>query len=195
MQLVHLMCTIQWFLVCLQSCVTITAIHSSKFWSPHKEASDLLSVTLHFSQLPLSVLCSHQSTVHLCRRTCSFCIFPISWFSDSKIHIHQTLAQESRQITDPERGKVGKIPWRRTWQPTSVFMPGESPRTEEPGGPQSMGLQRVGHDWVTQHSTLHILIRIYVYNMHRIHKCYVLRVWSAQKCKYYSISGWKMACS
>ena len=21
---------------------------------------------------------------------------------------------------------VGKIPWRRTWQPTSVFLPGES---------------------------------------------------------------------
>ena len=28
---------------------------------------------------------------------------------------------------------VGKIPWRREWQPTSVFLPGEFPRTEEPG--------------------------------------------------------------
>ena len=28
---------------------------------------------------------------------------------------------------------VGKIPWRRAWQPTPVFFPGESPRTEEPG--------------------------------------------------------------
>ena len=27
------------------------------------------------------------------------------------------------------------------------------PWTEEPGGLQSMGLQRVGHDWVTKHST------------------------------------------
>ena len=26
-----------------------------------------------------------------------------------------------------------KIPWRRTWQPTSVFLPRESPWTEEPG--------------------------------------------------------------
>ena len=40
---------------------------------------------------------------------------------------------------------VEKIPWRRTWQPTSIFLPGESPRTEEPGRLQSMGLQRVGH--------------------------------------------------
>ena len=28
----------------------------------------------------------------------------------------------------------------------SVFLPGESPWTEEPGGLQSIGLQRVGHD-------------------------------------------------
>ena len=35
---------------------------------------------------------------------------------------------------------VGKIQWRRAWQPTPVFLPGESPGTEEPGGLQSMGL-------------------------------------------------------
>ena len=35
---------------------------------------------------------------------------------------------------------VGKIPWRRAWQPTPVFLPGESPCTEEPGGLQSMEL-------------------------------------------------------
>ena len=29
---------------------------------------------------------------------------------------------------------VGKILWRRACQPTSVFLPGESPWTEEPGG-------------------------------------------------------------
>ena len=28
---------------------------------------------------------------------------------------------------------VGKIPWRRAWQATPVFLPGESPWTEEPG--------------------------------------------------------------
>ena len=39
------------------------------------------------------------------------------------------------------------------WQPPPVFLPGESPRTEEPGGLQSMGSQRVGHDRVTKHSS------------------------------------------
>ena len=42
---------------------------------------------------------------------------------------------------------VGKIPWSRAWQPTPVFLPGESPWTEEPGGLQSKGSQRVRHDW------------------------------------------------
>ena len=29
---------------------------------------------------------------------------------------------------------VGKIPWRRAWQLIPVFLPGESPCTEKPGG-------------------------------------------------------------
>ena len=42
---------------------------------------------------------------------------------------------------------VGKIPKRKAWQPTPVFLPGESPWTEEPARLQSTGSQRVGHDW------------------------------------------------
>jgi len=41
---------------------------------------------------------------------------------------------------------VGKIPWRRAWQPTPVFLPGEPPWTESPDGLQSMGSQSVRHD-------------------------------------------------
>ena len=43
--------------------------------------------------------------------------------------------------------RVGKIPGRREQLPTPVFLPGECLWTEEPGGLQSMGLSRVGHDW------------------------------------------------
>ena len=39
--------------------------------------------------------------------------------------------------------------WRREWQPTPVLLPGESPGTVEPGGLQSMGLQRLVHDCAT----------------------------------------------
>ena len=48
---------------------------------------------------------------------------------------------------------LGRSPWRSAWQPTPVFLPGESPWTEEPGRLQSMGSQWVGHDWVTTRRT------------------------------------------
>ena len=43
---------------------------------------------------------------------------------------------------------VGKVPWGRAWQPTPVFLPGEFPWTEEPGGLQSMG-SRKGRVWLS----------------------------------------------
>ena len=51
----------------------------------------------------------------------------------------------------------GEIPWKRAGQLTSVFLPGESPWTQEPGGLQPMGSQRVGHNWATKHSTAHYI--------------------------------------
>ena len=50
---------------------------------------------------------------------------------------------------------VGKILCRRAWQPTPVFLPGELPWTEQPGGLQFMGSQRARHDWKTRYSTAH----------------------------------------
>jgi len=41
---------------------------------------------------------------------------------------------------------VRKSRWRRAWQSTPVFLPGECPWTEEPGGLYSMEFQRVRHD-------------------------------------------------
>ena len=41
----------------------------------------------------------------------------------------------------------GKIPWRRKWQPTPVFLPGEFFDGQRSlVAPQSIGSQRVGHD-------------------------------------------------
>ena len=36
---------------------------------------------------------------------------------------------------------------RMAWQPTPIFLPGESPRTEESGGLQSIGSQRIRQDY------------------------------------------------
>ena len=66
---------------------------------------------------------------------------PLWWLRRERICL-----QCRRPGSDPW---VGKIPQRRAWQPSPVFLPGESLWTEEPGRLQSMGSQRVGHDWVS----------------------------------------------
>ena len=59
---------------------------------------------------------------------------------------------------------VEKILWRKAWQPTPVFLPGESPWTEEPGGLQSIGSQRGGHDW-SDLARMHIFPSVMVYSI------------------------------
>ena len=46
--------------------------------------------------------------------------------------------------------------WRTSW-------------TEEPGGQQSMKLQRVRHDWVTNPSWVYICVYIYIYTYIYVH--------------------------
>ena len=58
-----------------------------------------------------------------------------SWAS-LMAQILKSCLQCRRSGFNPE---TGKITWRRTWQITPVFLPRESPGTEEPGGLQSMG--------------------------------------------------------
>ena len=41
---------------------------------------------------------------------------------------------------------IGKIPWRRAGQPKASILAWRVPWTEEPGGLQSMGSQRVRQD-------------------------------------------------
>ena len=65
---------------------------------------------------------------------------------------HLVLQQQriSLQCRRPKKHKfdpwMGEIPCRRKWQPTPLFLPGKILWTEEQGGLQSMGTQRVGHD-------------------------------------------------
>ena len=47
---------------------------------------------------------------------------------------------------------VGKIPCRRKWQPTPVFLPRESPGTEELGGLWFIGSRRVGLKQLSIHA-------------------------------------------
>ena len=66
--------------------------------------------------------------------------------------------------------QVGNIPWRRAWQPIPVFLPCESPWTEEPGGLQSIGSQRVGHDWSDlAHTRTLFWYKCCMYNSNKTH--------------------------
>ena len=54
---------------------------------------------------------------------------------------------------------VRKMPWRKKWQPIPEFLPGEYLWTKEPGGLQSMGLQK-SRTWLKQpsiHPCTHLL--------------------------------------
>ena len=42
-----------------------------------------------------------------------------------------------------------KIPWRREWQPTPVFLPGESHGQRSLAGYRPWGLKESGHDRMT----------------------------------------------
>ena len=44
---------------------------------------------------------------------------------------------------------IGKIPWRREWEPTPVFLPGESHGQRSLAGYRPWGLKESGHDRMT----------------------------------------------
>ena len=48
--------------------------------------------------------------------------------------------------------QVRKIPWRREWWPTPVFLPGESHGQRCLGGCSPWGRKTARHDWVTKHA-------------------------------------------
>ena len=47
---------------------------------------------------------------------------------------------------------VGKIPWRKAWQPTPAFLPGESHGQRSLTGCAPWGSQRAGHNRATEHT-------------------------------------------
>ena len=61
-------------------------------------------------------------------------LLDICRFNSSASLVASLVAQMVKNLPAMRETWVRKIPWRRTWQPTPVFLPGESPWTEEPGG-------------------------------------------------------------
>ena len=86
----------------------------------------------------------------LCGESLENCKWGLGWFSQGA-----SSKEPSYQRRRLERLRfdlwVGKIASRRAWQPSLVFLPGESPWTEEPGGLLSRVSQRVRRDWARTH--------------------------------------------
>ena len=61
--------------------------------------------------------------------------------------VKKSICQFSRCGLDPW---VRKIPWRRKWQPTPVFLPGESHGQRSLVGYSPWGPKRGRHNWVTE---------------------------------------------
>ena len=91
------------------------------------------------SQTRLSHSHTHDADVHL---FCSVFLLQTSQVVLVVKNPPANTGDEKRYRFNPW---VRKIPWRKAWQPTPVFLPGES---MDRGAWQTMytGLQRVGHD-------------------------------------------------
>ena len=74
-----------------------------------------------------------------------------------------------------DRSDLACMHWRKNWQPTPVFLPGESCGQRGPGGLLSIGSHRVRHDWsdlaaaaaaadwlITVKSEVYLLISVWV---------------------------------
>ena len=62
---------------------------------------------------------------------------------------------------------VGRIPWTRAWLSTPVFLPGNSPWTEEPGGLQSIGSQSwAGLKRLSAHTRFLIMVQESIEKQH-----------------------------
>ena len=71
-------------------------------------------------------------------------------WSDSAINNLPAVQETLERGVDPW---VRKTPWRRAWQPTPVFLPGESPGQCNLGGYSSEGSKESDMTEVTEHNT------------------------------------------
>ena len=98
--------------------------------SKGKRIPSLLSALLKTSFLVETTM----NRVHVLLSLHLYFLLDICRFNSSASLVASLVAQMVKNLPAMRETWVGKITWRRTWQPTPVFLPGESPWTEEPDG-------------------------------------------------------------
>ena len=93
------------------------------------------AVWLYIAQLMEKAMATHSSTL----------AWEIPWVEEPG-RLQSMELQRVRHDWATSLSLFTFMHWRRRWQPTLVFFPGES-QGREPGGLLSMGSRRVGHDW------------------------------------------------
>ena len=126
-----------------------------------------LSLFQHFDHFPLADLSIHEPGTHSFNYWVFMKCFNMRYasLSEKAMAPHSsTLAWKIPWTEEPgglqSMGSLGVghnwatslslftfMHWRRKWQPTPVFLPGESQGRGSLGGLPSMGSHRVGHDW------------------------------------------------
>ena len=69
--------------------------------------------------------------------------------TDSVVRICLYCRRQGKHRLHP---RVGKISWRRKWQPTPVFLPGESHGQKSLASYRPGSCKGVGQDWATEHT-------------------------------------------
>ena len=117
------------------------------FCKPHLESIRFLGLCFFLDWILncLCLLCSCYFYVLLCVTLllCYFFVCVCVCVCVYVLFLFYLLPANAGDVKDSGSVPVRKIAWRRAKQPTSGFLPGESSWTEEPGGLQSTGLQRI----------------------------------------------------
>ena len=71
------------------------------------------------------------------------------------------------------RSLVQEDPLKREMETPSGVLVGKTPWTEEPGGLQSMGSQRVRHHWGTEHARMHARTHTHTHTEQPDHHCII----------------------
>ena len=111
-------------------------------------------------------------------------IFPTQGSNPGLPHRRWMLSQLSPKGRCRFNPWVRKIPWRRKWQPTSVFLPGKSHGQRSLVGYSPWSLKKVWHDFTTKQQQQHNAIVIVSFELAQKWTCQSVE----QKRKYITIA-------